>query len=68
MLNPDETMAKELHDAINSDLKAEFPNAKLRHAPAGAKLPAATVRGDLDAAIAKLETMLEAMRLLKAQL
>jgi hypothetical protein len=70
MLNPDETMAKELDAIVNADLGKEFPNAKLKHQsplpkPNGA---ATTVSEDLEALKVKLDTIIRGAEMLRAQL
>jgi hypothetical protein len=64
MLSNEDDMAKELQQALKDD----FPNARLKHAPHGAQPSKLTVRADLDQLIAKLETMIEVFKALKAQL
>jgi hypothetical protein len=59
-----EELAREF-DAI---LAKDFPNANLRHAPHGSKPPQPTIRSDIQATIARLESMIETLKLLQAQL
>ena len=61
---------EELAREIETALKADFPNARNLSfkAPASNGQPAATVTADIDAAIARLQTLIRGLELLKAQL
>jgi hypothetical protein len=69
MLNPDENMAKELNAIVNDDLRATFPNARLKHEPHPAAKPSGTtVQQDIEALKARLALIAQGIELLKAQL